>query len=82
MRGKASGAKQRAVSIVFCYNRLEGSMDMEILLAIAIVGLGMAGLGVSLFVGRGPLKGSCGGMACMKEAACEGCPNRLSSEAE
>ncbi|PRX08390.1 UNVERIFIED_ORG: hypothetical protein BCL66_111150 [Martelella mediterranea] len=53
---------------------------MEILMAIAIVLLGMGGLAVGLLVGRGPLKGSCGGMACMKEAACEGCPNRGQSQ--
>ena len=49
---------------------------MEIVLAIGIFALVAAGLGLGLMLGRGPLKGSCGGMACLKDVACEGCPHR------
>jgi len=49
---------------------------MEILLALAIILLAVAGLGLSLVIGRGPLKGPCGGIACVRGAACDGCPNR------
>lgn len=49
---------------------------MDLLLALSIVLLAAAGLGLGALFGRGPLKGSCGGMACMKDHACEGCPHR------
>lgn len=49
---------------------------MEFLLVLAIFLLAALGLGLGLMVGRGPLKGSCGGMACLGERACEGCPRR------
>ncbi len=38
--------------------------------------LAALGLGVGSLVGRGPVQGSCGGMACIKDIACEGCQNR------
>ncbi|WP_276612523.1 (Na+)-NQR maturation NqrM [Pseudorhodobacter turbinis] len=31
-----------------------------------------------MLFGRGPVKGSCGGMSCIKDVACEGCPKRNS----
>jgi hypothetical protein len=49
---------------------------MEIFIAVGIVLLAVLGLGLGSFFGRGPVKGSCGGMACIKDIACEGCPNR------
>ena len=49
---------------------------MEILLVLAIILIAVAGLGIGLVIGRGPLKGSCDGMACLENAACEGCPHR------
>lgn len=49
---------------------------MEILLVLAIFLLAGLGLGLGLMLGRGPLRGSCGGMSCVKGAACDGCPNR------
>lgn len=54
---------------------------MEILLVLAIFLLAAGGLGLGLMLGRGPLKGSCGGMSCLKGAACEGCPNREREDA-
>jgi len=55
---------------------------MEIILAIGIFALVAAGLGLGLMLGRGPLKGSCGGMACLQDVACEGCPHRAEKEAQ
>ena len=53
---------------------------MEILLGLCIVLLAVLGLGLGSLFGRGPVKGSCGGMACIKDIACEGCPNRKTEE--
>ncbi|WP_323019411.1 (Na+)-NQR maturation NqrM [Pararhodobacter sp.] len=49
---------------------------MELLLGIVVVLLAAGGLALGLAFGRGPVKGSCGGMACLKDVACEGCPHR------
>lgn len=49
---------------------------MEILLVLMIFLLAVGGLALGLALGRGPLRGSCGGMSCMKDIACEGCPRR------
>lgn len=49
---------------------------MEILLGLVIFLLAVGGLALGLALGRGPLLGSCGGMACRKDIACDGCPNR------
>lgn len=49
---------------------------MEILLVLAVFLLAAGGLGLGLMLGGGPLKGSCGGMACLRDVACEGCPHR------
>jgi hypothetical protein len=45
------------------------------LLSFALIGLAIAGLAVGVMVGRAPLRGSCGGVAC-KGASCEACPRR------
>lgn len=47
-----------------------------ILLAILVVGLAVIGLSVGVMFGRRPLKGSCGGLTCIKGADCAACPNR------
>lgn len=47
---------------------------MEILLVLIIFLLAVGGLALGLALGRGPLRGSCGGMSCMKDITCEGCP--------
>ncbi|MCA8869262.1 MAG: hypothetical protein KDA67_11475 [Rhodobacteraceae bacterium] len=49
---------------------------MEILLVLIIFFLAIGGLALGLMLGRGPLRGSCGGMSCIKNITCEGCPNR------
>jgi hypothetical protein len=53
---------------------------MEIFLVLIIVLLAVLGLGLGSVFGRGPVKGSCGGMACIKDIACEGCPHRKSED--
>ncbi|SNT73832.1 hypothetical protein SAMN05444959_10612 [Paracoccus seriniphilus] len=49
---------------------------MEILLGFGIILLAVLGLGLGSLLGRGAVKGSCGGMSCLKDVACEGCPHR------
>lgn len=53
---------------------------MEIFLGLCIIVLAVLGLGLGSLFGHGPIKGSCGGMACIKDIACEGCPNRKNKE--
>lgn len=47
-----------------------------ILLAIVVVGLAVIGLSVGVLFGREPIKGSCGGLNCIKHADCAACANR------
>lgn len=50
---------------------------METLIfGFAIVVLSVAGLGLGVVFGRAPLKGSCGGVACIDKIDCEVCPRR------
>lgn len=50
---------------------------MEILFALVIVGLAMAGLGLGLMLRGQPLQSSCGGLACLPDdSRCAGCPHR------
>ena len=44
-----------------------------VLLSVTVFGLAMAGLAAGVIAGRGPIKGSCGGLACLKGARCAGC---------
>lgn len=44
-----------------------------ILLSMAIILLSVGGLAVGLLFGRPPIKGSCGGIVCLKETRCDGC---------
>lgn len=53
---------------------------MEYVLAIVIVCLAAGGLALGLALGRGPVKGSCGGAACIPGAACLGCTRRRPAE--
>lgn len=47
---------------------------MELLLSFLIMGLIMAGMAVGAMAGRGPLKGSCGGLSAVGiEGRCEIC---------
>lgn len=55
---------------------------MELVLGVAIFLLAAAGLAIGLILGRGPIEGSCGGLACIKGASCAGCRSRAGKEAE
>ncbi len=48
---------------------------MEALLAVVIVCLAGAGLGVGLMLGRGAPRRSCDGLACIGGTRCDGCPH-------
>jgi len=43
------------------------------LLALALVGVSVAGLAVGVIGGRRPISGSCGGLACVPGSACGAC---------
>ncbi len=45
------------------------------LLSLCIVLLAFAGLSLGVILGGAPIKGSCGGLACMRGADCAACPN-------
>ena len=45
-----------------------------LILGFAIILLAVGGLAVGVLMGRAPLKGSCGGLAC--GGACAACPRR------
>lgn len=48
---------------------------MEALLAVVIVCLAGAGLGVGLMLGRGTPRRSCDGLACIGGTRCNRCPH-------
>ena len=48
---------------------------METFLAILIVSLASAGLGIGLMLGRGAPRPSCDGLACIGGTRCDGCPH-------
>ena len=52
------------------------------ILSFCIMALGVLGLGLGSLIGRGPVRGSCGGLSCGKRLACEGCSHRTDREAE
>ncbi len=45
-------------------------------ITLALFVLAVAGLSVGVMLGRAPIKGSCGGLACIKGADCSACPHR------
>lgn len=47
-----------------------------LLLTLIIVILAILGLAVGAMAGRGPIKGSCGGLACHKGIDCATCKSR------
>lgn len=50
---------------------------MEILLPVFVIFLlVVAVMAVGVFLGRPPIKGSCGGLACIKKLDCDFCPHR------
>ena len=42
----------------------------------AIIGIAFVALSVGVIFGRAPIKGSCGGLACVPGADCAACPNK------
>ena len=55
---------------------------MEFLFALVIVLLAVLGLGAGLMLTGRPLKGSCGGLACVGGASCDGCPRKATETRE
>jgi hypothetical protein len=54
---------------------------MEIFLpTLVILLLSIAGLALGVMAGRPPIKGSCGGLSCIKSGACAGCRHREGAE--
>ena len=45
-------------------------------LSLIIFLLAMAGLALGVIMGGTPLRGSCGGISCVKDAGCAACPKR------
>lgn len=43
------------------------------ILALTIILISLAGLGLGVLFGRPALQGSCGGLSCVRGAACAGC---------
>lgn len=46
------------------------------LMTLAAILLAFVGLSLGVIFGRAPIKGSCGGLACISGADCAGCPTR------
>ncbi len=51
------------------------------LLTLCLMLLSVGGLALGLLFGRAPVKGSCGGLACIKGADCEACRRGKEREA-
>jgi hypothetical protein len=47
-----------------------------VFLAVVLVCLSVLGLGAGAIMGREPIKGSCGGLACVKGMGCAACATR------
>jgi hypothetical protein len=54
---------------------------MELIFGILVFLLAAGGLGLGLALGRGPARGSCGGVSCVAGDACAACPRRRRSDA-
>ncbi|HPG22672.1 MAG TPA: (Na+)-NQR maturation NqrM [Amaricoccus sp.] len=46
------------------------------LLGLLVTLLAFGGLALGVMLGRPPIRGSCGGLACIRGADCAGCPER------
>jgi len=55
--------------------RYPGGLNlMTFILTFAIMLASITGLAVGVLLGRAPIRGSCGGMACVEGAECATCP--------
>lgn len=45
-----------------------------VILSIIVVLMSAGGLAIGLLFGRGPIKGTCGGLACGSGTDCNSCP--------
>jgi hypothetical protein len=50
---------------------------MELIFGTLVFLLAAGGIGLGLALGRGPARGSCGGLSCVAGDACAGCPRRV-----
>jgi hypothetical protein len=50
------------------------------ILTLVIVLASVAGLAVGVLLGRAPLRGSCGGIACVKGGGCAACQRHRDAE--
>lgn len=48
------------------------------ILSLGLILLSVAGLALGVIMGRASIRGSCGGVACIKGADCAGCAKRYS----
>lgn len=55
---------------------------MEFLAAFAVFALAFLGLAVGLLITGRPPQGSCGGLACVGGARCDGCPRHATDDRE
>lgn len=53
-----------------------------VFLSFVIIALSLAGLGLGMLLGGAPIKGSCGGLACLSHAECNGCTHKNQGGAE
>ncbi len=50
------------------------------ILSLGLIMLSIVGLGIGVILGRPPIKGSCGGLSCIKGTDCAGCKRRHSQD--
>lgn len=55
---------------------------MQIVLTLAIFLLAFGGLALGVMAGRAPIKGSCGGLNCLKNIECRACNKKSGGEAQ
>lgn len=55
---------------------------MELIFGTLVFVLAAGGLGLGLVLGRGPLRGSCGGVDCVAGDACAACPRTRRTDRE